>query len=324
MPSLLRGLKKNPEMEISAIVNVFDTGGSSGELKDKFGILPPGDILKCLLALAEDDVSARKILLKRVRGDDFGVSDDVAGNDLLPRPPKAEGFSGHTGGNILLLGLEKVYGDYRKAINALGQILSVAGRVIPVTLEHGTLSAEHNDGFISRGEVSVDAELRGGREITRLWLEPPVAGSKEAIEAIEAADAICVGPGSFYTSVLSNFLPKGISDAVRESTAPLIFISNLLTEGKGMRGYTVEKIVSIAEKYLGREIDFVIVNTRVPKGKILARYAEEEKYPLVPDVASFGSLPSRYVLEDLWLEEDIARHDSDRLAGVVARIVENL
>ena len=300
LPSLLRGLKTIPELNLTAVVNMFDTGGSSGELRDKFGILPPGDILKCLLALAEDDASARKILLKRIRHDEH---------------------PGHTGGNVLLMGLEKVYGDYLDAVNALGQILSIRGRVLPITLTQGTLCAMYKDGFISKGEVNVDAHLFDGREVEKLFLEPHVEASTEAKEAIRAADVLCVGPGSFYTSVISNFLPKGVKESIISSKAPIIFICNLLTEGLGMRNHTVASVVNSLEQYLGRGVSAVIVNTKVPEKKVLERYAAERKHPLLPNVANLGKLDPLIVPDDLWLDSGIARHDSERLAHLVFSVV---
>ncbi len=303
MPSLLRGLKTNPNLDVTAIVSMFDNGGSSGELRDKFGILPPGDILKCLLALAEDDASARKILLRRI---------------------EHKKFPGHTGGNVLLMGLEKVYEDYRDAVRALGQILSIRGAVVPVALTQGTLCARHKDGFVSKGEVNVDAGLFDGREIEELFLEPEVEASPEAREAIRAADVLCVAPGSFYTSVMPNFLPKGIKEGLQNSKAPIIFVSNLLTEGKGMHGYTVPRVVEILENYAGRNVDTVVANTKVPGQKVLDRYAAERKHPLLMDVEQTGTLDPRFVPEDLWIDEGIARHDSERLAEIVSKVIERM
>ncbi|OGY99477.1 MAG: hypothetical protein A2945_01305 [Candidatus Liptonbacteria bacterium RIFCSPLOWO2_01_FULL_52_25] len=315
MPSLLRGLKTNPNLDVTAVVSMFDNGGSSGELRDKFGILPPGDILKCLLALAEDDASARKILLRRI---------------------SHERFPGHTGGNVLLMGLEKVYEDYRDAVRALGQILSVQGTVVPVALTQGVLCAEHADGFVSKGEVGVDKHLFEGREIKRLFLEPHVEASPDALEAIRNADVLCAGPGSFYTSVMPNFLPRGVREGVQASHAPLIFIANLLAEGRGMQGYAVPRVVETFERYAGRKADAVVVNTKVPNANVLARYAAEYKYPLRigieesggparnANASVAGGLDPRFVSEDLWLDEGIARHDSERLAEVVSKIIEKM
>ncbi len=300
LPSLLSGLKHNPWLDITAIVNMFDTGGSSGELRDKFGILPPGDILKCLLALSEDDTIARKILLKRI---------------------SHKSYPGHTGGNLLLLGLEKLYGNYQEAINALAQILSVRGKVIPVTLGQATLCAEYNDRTIYKGETSVDVGIFEGKEVNRIFLEPKANASAQALQAIKKADVLCVGPGSFYTSVLPNFLPAGIKEAIKKSKAPIIFTSNLLTEGIGMRGYNIDKIVKILQAYLGRKVNVVIANKKLPSREILDKYSQERKH-LIGNKNSVSG--ARLVLADLWTDAAIARHDSMRLANLIFGVINQL
>jgi len=296
MPSLLSGLKNNPWLEITAVVNMFDTGGSSGELKDKFGILPPGDVLKCLLALSEDEFNARKILLKRV---------------------DHPSFSGHTGGNLLLFAFEKVYGNHLDAVNALSQILSARGKVLPVTSSQSTLCARYIDGSTNRGETKIDQGMYAGKEVKEIFLDPSIRASRESILAIKKADVLCAGPGSFYTSVLPNFLPLGIREAIKKSKAPIIFTVNFLSEGLGMKSHTVEKIVSILEKYLGRKTSAVIVNDKLPNKKVLALYASERKYPI-----RLGRWDDkRVIVAELWKDTNIARHDSQLLASLVSSII---
>jgi len=295
LPTLLSGLKHNPFFKITAIVNMFDSGGSSGELKDRFGILPPGDVLKCLLALSENEIYARQILLKRI-------------NNFK--------FPGHTGGNALLLGLEKVFGDYLTAIDALGQLLAVRGQVVPVTQEPATLCAQYDDGTIYKSETSIDIGVREGKRIERIFLEPEISASPAALEAIKNADFICIGPGSFYTSVLSNFLPVGIQKALQESRARTIFIANFLTEGKGMQNMYLEDIVAIAEKYIGRKLDYIITNDNWPE-ELLAKYCSESKYPII----SQKNVDKRAMEAELWQDKIVARHDSARLAGLIAGLV---
>jgi len=149
LPSLLSGLKHNPWFDITAIVNMFDSGGSSGELRDRFGILPPGDILKCLLAFSGHEQQAREMLLKRIKNSKSSV---------------------HTGENALLLGLEKIFGDFLAAIDALGQLLSIRGKVIPVAQETATLRALFYDGLICKSETSVDVGVSEGRFVKRFFL----------------------------------------------------------------------------------------------------------------------------------------------------------
>ena len=299
MPALLSGLKTHPFLEVTAVVNMFDTGGSSGELKDRFGILPPGDVLKCVLALAEDEVSARRILLKRIQ------------NAAHPN---------HTGGNVLLMGLEKVYGNYLDAVHALSQILSIHGRVLPVTQSVTTLCAEYADGSMARGEVHVDEGIGNGKRLTRLFLDPQVDAEPLTIEAIRTADVLVVGPGSFYTSSLPNVLPRGIREAIRASSARLVNIANLLTEAKGMEEFSLERIRAEVEAYAGRSVDIQIANTRMPDESTREAYQREGKRPLL---ATPEDLQNPIVIGvDVWQDPHIARHDSARLAETLIRVIQ--
>ena len=298
LPTLLAGLKKNPWLEISAIVTMFDTGGSSGELKDKFGILPPGDVLKCLLALSKDEKSTREIFLKRIA------------NHSSP---------GHTGGNILLLGLEKVFGNITAAIDALGQMVSTSGKVLPVTLSHSTLCAEFEGDKIAGGETSIDMGVFEGMQVKKLYLSPSVRCNPAAIETIKSADVICIGPGSFFTSVIPNFLPTGIKKAITESKASIIFIANIMTEGSGMR-WNVEKVTGFLEISMNQQIDRILWNNYCHRDRI-EEYAQQRKYPLLR-----GQIykKDRYVPAELWTDPILARHDQDRLAYIVSNLIYEL
>lgn len=297
LPSLLSGMKRDPWLSVTAVVNMFDDGGSSGVLRDRFGILPPGDVLKCLLALSEDEAIARKILLKRIENGDPG---------------------GHTGGNLLLLALQAVLGSHEAAVHALGQILSVGGAVVPVTHGNGALCADFDDGGTVQGEVNVDAAMRSGRRVRRLYVDRPVPASPRALEAIRNADAFCVGPGSLYTSILPNFLPTGITDAIRASGAPVVFIANLVTEGTGM-ARSIRDAVTRVEAAVGRPVERIIANGAIPDGAPLDAYGREGKLPLLPDEDDLAD--PRTVVAGLWTDPAIARHDSDRLTSLVSAII---
>ncbi len=294
LPTLLRGLKRLPWVTPIAIVNVFDDGGSSGALRDIYGILPPGDILKAVLALAEDDESARNIFLTRIRHETTSI---------------------HTGGNLLLFAFEKVYGNMRDAVDALQQTLNVRGRVIPVSDTVAHLVATLDDGTCAIGEQRVDETLHGTSAIASLRLNPSVIASPDAIHACGTADAFIVGPGSFYTSQLPNFLPVGIVETIRASPAPIILICNCLTEGETMLGMTPTRIATIFEGMVGRRVTTLVVNDAIPSPDVLTMYATEGKFPILPDD------DPRVVAADLWVDSRIARHDSDRLATLVEHIV---
>src|SRR5919107_3624063 len=177
LPSLLGGLKTNPWLEVHAVVTMFDSGGSSGQLRDELGVLPPGDVLKCALALARNEREARRVLLAR-----------------LPMLEHAR-LGGHTGGNLLLSMMERYSGDFVAAVEGLRALLGCHGRVWPVSVEPASLCAEYGDGTLTRGEVEVDAGQTAGSAIKRLWLEPPVQMHAATGAAIPQFEAAVIGPG---------------------------------------------------------------------------------------------------------------------------------
>jgi uncharacterized cofD-like protein len=295
LPSLLGGLKNNPWVHANAVVTMFDSGGSSGVLRDELGVLPPGDILKCALAMSRNAKEARKVLLAR-----------------LPTLEHAK-LGGHTGGNLLLSMMQRYSGDFLDAIDGLRALLGCAGRVWPVSVQQASVCAEYGDGFATRGEVEVDAGQTSGRFVQRIWLEPPVAIHPAVAKAIGEFDAVTIGPGSFYTSLMPIFLVRGVADALQKMKGPVILIANLLTEGRGMSGFTAADEVARLEDAIHRRIDVVITNTKWPNTKVLHRYALENKEPLSP-----GNLPEHceVVGGEFWTG-DIARHDRLRIAYAV-------
>ena len=295
LPSLLGGLKSNPWVNANAVVTMFDSGGSSGVLRDELGVLPPGDILKCALALSRNAREARRVLLAR-----------------LPTLEHAK-LGGHTGGNLLLSMMQRYSGDFLDAIDGLRALLGCRGRVWPVSVQQASVGAEYDDGSVTRGEVEVDAGQSSGRLVKRIWLEPPVAIHPAVAKAIGEFDAVTIGPGSFYTSLMPIFLVRGVAEALQGVKGPVILVANLLTEGSGMAGFTAADHVSRIEEAIQRRIDVVITNTKLPSSKILSRYALEHKEPLAP-----GTLPDpcELVGGEFWTGE-IARHDRLRLAYAV-------
>ncbi len=295
LPSVLGGLKSNPWLSVNAVVTMFDSGGSSGQLRDELGVLPPGDILKCALALARNTREARRVLLAR-----------------LPALDHAR-LGGHTGGNLLLSMMQRYGGNFLEAIDALRVLLGCQGRVWPVSVEHASVCAEYGDGSMLSGEVEVDAGQSSGRLVRRLWLEPSVSIHPVVASAIAEFDAVIIGPGSFYTSLMPIFLVRGIADALAQVKGPVILIANLLTEGRGMIGFTAADAVARIEDAIQRRVDVVIANMKWPSPRVLGRYALEHKEPL-----ALGSLPEycELVGGELWTS-DIARHDRLRLAYAV-------
>ena len=296
LPSLLGGLKSNPWLNTNAVVTMFDSGGSSGVLRDELGVLPPGDILKCALALSTNSREARRVLLAR-----------------LPTLEHAK-LGGHTGGNLLLSMMESYSGgDFLAAVDALRSLLGCRGRVWPISIEHASVCAEYDDGSMTRGEVEVDAGQSSGRLVRKIWLEPQVPIHPQVASAISEFNAVIIGPGSFYTSLMPILLVKGLADALKNMKGPVILIANLLTEGRGMLGFTAADAVNRIEEAIDRRVDVVINNVTWPSPKVLGRYGLEHKEPLQP-----GPLPRHVELVggSFWKGE-IARHDRARLAYAV-------
>src|SRR5256714_8538192 len=212
LPSLLGGLKTNPWLSANAVVTMFDSGGSSGQLRDELGVLPPGDILKCALALARNSREARRVLLAR-----------------LPTLEHAR-LGGHTGGNLLLSMMQRYSGDFLDAIDGLRALLGCRGRAWPVSVQQASVCAEYADGSATRGEVEVDAGQTAGQFVRKIWVEPPVSIHPSVAKAVTEFDAIIIGPGSLSTSLMPIFLVRGVPEPLAQPKGPIILIANLLTE----------------------------------------------------------------------------------------------
>lgn len=296
LPSLIGGLKRNAWIDLHAIVTMFDTGGSSGQLRDELGVLPPGDVLRCALTLARNEREARKILLAR-----------------LPMLEHTK-LGGHTGGNLLLSMMEQYTGDFLAAVDGLRALLGGRGRVWPITIQRSTICARYQDGSETRGEVEVDAGQAGGQPIRKLWLDPPVSIHPAVERVIQSLDAVIIGPGSFYTSLIPIFLVDGCREALAAMRGPVIYVANLLTEGRGMAGFTAAHAVAGLTEVIGRSVDVVIFNNETPSDStVLEQYAREHKVPL-----PLGELPAGCeLIEGAFWRHSIARHDRRRLSAAV-------
>ncbi len=295
LPSVLGGLKTNPYLRLNAVVTMFDSGGSSGQLKDQLGVLPPGDVLKCALTLARNEAEARRVLLSRV-----------------PALEHAR-LGGHSGGNLLLSMMETYSGDFLAAVDGLRTLLGCTGRVWPISTQRASLCAEYDDGSERHGEVEVDLGQRLGHAVRRIWLDPAPAIHPAVEEAIAEFDAVIIGPGSFYTSLMPIFLVRGVREALAALTGPVIVVANLLTEGDGMRHFTAADEAAQIAQAIGRPVDVVLVNTGRPSDEMLARYAAEQKRPL-----ETGQLPEgTKLVEARFWNREIARHNRRRLGYAI-------
>jgi uncharacterized cofD-like protein len=295
LPSLLGGLKRNPWLRLNAVVTMFDSGGSSGQLRDELGVLPPGDVLRCALALSRNEGEARRVLLAR-----------------LPTLEQSR-LGGHTGGNLLLSMMERYSGDFLAAVDALRALLGCRGCVWPISVEQATLCAEYADGQVTRGEVEVDKGHARGHHVTRVWLEPPAPLHPAVRTAISKFDAVVIGPGSFFTSLMPTLLVDGVPDLLKDVPGPIVLVSNLLTEGQGMRAFTAADEAQCVSRTIGRKVDVVIANDGQPSQQAVERYAAEHKYPLPLGTLEDGT---EAVVGDFWRTE-IARHDRRRLSYAV-------
>lgn len=300
LSTLLRGIKEYTE-NLTAIVTVADDGGSSGRLRKEMGILPPGDIRNCLVALADAEPLMQRLFQYR-----FGEND----------PPE---LAGHSFGNLFIAAMCSITGDFEVAVKESSRVLAVRGRVLPSTLDDVVLCAELDDGSVVRGESFIP---RCGRAIRRVFLEPADAKAlSEAVEAIEDADMIILGPGSLFTSVIPNLLVRGITEAIRESPATKAYVCNVMTQPGETDGYTASDHVRAILEHVGDGvIDYVIVNQGEVPRSLQERYRMEGSFPVVPDVERLSSLGIEFIGGDFVSENNLARHDPAKLARSVMEL----
>jgi uncharacterized cofD-like protein len=213
--------------------------------------------------------------------------------------------------------MEQYTGDFLAAIDGLRALLGCEGRVWPASVDHSSICAEYSDGTRTAGEVEVDALQRQGKKITRLWLDPPTCLYGQVAEAIRRFQVAIIGPGSFYTSLMPPLLVSGMPEALRAIDGPIVLVANLLTEGPGMNGFTAADEVRAIGAAIGRPVDVVLVNTRMPTHEMLARYETEGKHPLaIGDVP-----PTCEVVEGGFWTGEFARHSRRRLSYALWSVI---
>ncbi|RMH22915.1 MAG: uridine diphosphate-N-acetylglucosamine-binding protein YvcK [Acidobacteria bacterium] len=300
---LLRSLKREVGErvgELTAVVTVADDGGSSGRLRRDLGVLPPGDVRNCLVALADDE--------------------DLLARLFQYRFPEGEGLAGHSFGNLFLTALTRVTGDFYRAILTAESILSVRGRILPATLCDVRLRAAGRSGRIYEGESAIG---RSGERLVRLEMTPAGAEAfPPAVAALAAADLILLGPGSLYTSILPNLLIPAIRRAVRRSRAEVMLVLNLMTQpGETDDMDAVDHLEALAAHAGEGLVDTVLVNARRPTAAQLASYAEAGSRLVEVDRAALAARGVAVVEADLLADEPLIRHDPDKLRrAVMARL----
>ncbi len=314
--TVLRGLSRyQKQLDLTAVVTMADSGGSTGRLRDEFGYLPVGDVRMALAALASEG-DEHEALVRQL---------------FMYRFAKGEGLSGHTFGNLLLVALTDILGSEEAAIRAAARVLRVQGTVIPVTTEPVHLKARYSDGYEVIGEHEIDeppAE-RYPHSLTELSITPAAMVNPRAEDALLQADLIILGPGDLYTSVLANCVVDGVSEAIRHSSATVIFVSNLMTRAGQTAGMGVTAHVAEIERYVGRTPDVLVVNTGVFPSDLVAKYATEDEYPVVDDYVGSARVVRADVLATETvktvggdtLRRSLLRHDPRQLARIIMDVL---
>lgn len=262
---VLSGLK-NSSHQLSAIVVVSDSGGSTGRLRDEFGFLPVGDLRQCLAALAsgDDQEKIRQVLLYRF--------------------PKGQGLRGHNLGNLILTALEDIEQSPGKAIETAAKIFRTKGSVFPITEQSVDLVVEYQDGTIKLGEDHLDDLQSDGQKIKKIKLSPRASIYPHAKKAIQSANMIVIGPGDLYGSLLPNTLVRGFKSALKKSGAKFVYVVNLMTHFSQTNKMTAQDHLSEIKRYCGRSPDVVIVNSGAISTLTLNHYRNQKEYPVVDDL----------------------------------------
>ena len=308
--TVLSGLKKY-QYNLTAIVSMADDGGSTGRLRDELGVLPPGDIRQCLVALSEADLILRDLFNYRFDNGDL---------------------SGHNFGNLFISTFEKITGNIDKALEEVGNVLKIRGRVLPVTSDKVWLRAKLENGTELEGENQINNSwLLSKFGIKKLFLKPQAKVNPKAVEAILEADVIVVGPGNIYCSIIPNFLVKGISEAIRKSKALKIYNCNLMTKHGHTDGFKVSDFVNKIEEYLGNKVfNYSIYNTKKPTAAFLKKYSHEGDWVdsdsgVLKDKRFVGAnlvSPEIYKQDPAdKLKRTLIRHDPDKLAKTIISLI---
>jgi uncharacterized cofD-like protein len=296
---LLHGVKEYTS-NITAVVTVADDGGSSGRLRQQFDIVAPGDIRNCLVALANEETMMRELFQYRFEKDTE--------------------FSGHSFGNLFITAMTRVTGDFEKAVKESSKVLSIRGRVLPSTLEKVILIAEHEDGRTTEGEAQIP---KTGSPIKKIFLRPvDASAAPDAIRAIQEAELIILGPGSLYTSIIPNLLIKEIRDAVVNAEVSKIYVCNIMTQPGETDGFKASDHVTELVKHTHPKIlDACVVNVgKIPEA-MRQKYAREYSIPVVDDVSVIQDLGYGVIGEDLVSATDLVRHDANKLARIIAGLL---
>lgn len=309
LSTMLRGLRRHvmsspsvpaPIADLAAVVTVTDDGGSSGRLRREFNMLPPGDLRNCMVALSAEEDWLSRLFAHRFRSGDA--------------------LEGHNFGNLFVAALTEITGDFGHAVQLASKILATRGRIYPVTTANATLVARMDDGSLVRGETNISASRC---RIKELILDPVDAKPlPETLEALAQADMITVGPGSLYTSLITNLLVKGIPEAIVASRAVRVYVCNLMTQANESLGLSAsEHIERIYEHARAPIFDYALVNTAPISEAALARYAGQRSTPIEADIERIEALGVRCITGDFVLEDSVVRHAADRVSEALLNLL---
>lgn len=303
LATLLRGLKQYTS-NIAAIVTVTDNGGSSGVLIESANILPPGDLRNCMVALADEEPALARAFNYRFNGQ------------------HADGLRGHSLGNLFIAAMTDLSeGNYEKAVAEASKILAIRGKVYPSTLTKVTLIGEMDDGDCVEGEVQI---ANSHKRIERMWLRPENARPlDESLLAIKFADSVILGPGSVYTSIVPDLLVDGIADAIDQSRAVKVYVCNVMTQPGETDGFTAsDHVRALADHAPGKRLfDYVLVNKQRPAPELIAKYEGVGQKFVEPDIEKIRAMGYTPIVGDFISQTDVLRHDTDKLARAIYRIL---
>ncbi|MBP9816252.1 YvcK family protein [Candidatus Woesebacteria bacterium] len=310
---VLSGLK-NYDYNLSAVITSMDSGGSTGKLRDQYGVLPPGDVRQCLVALSEASELWRKLFLYRFEKGDF---------------------KGHNFGNIFLTALEQVTAPhYQEVIDTASYILQTKGKVIPVTFDRVHLCAEYEDGETLISEDLIDSAFHKESRIKRAFLKPDASSNPNAVEAILSADYIIMGPGDLYTSIIPNLLVGGIEEAFAVTKAKVIMNVNLMTKRGQTPNYTAYDHVRDLERYMNRKVDIVILNNKKISKEVEEYYHEYGEQEVFDDMSDYNDHKIQVLRSDIVADQvftksmsdvivrSLQRHDPEKLAKVLTSVIQ--
>jgi uncharacterized cofD-like protein len=296
--SVLSGLKKYP-VDLTAVVSMADDGGSTGVLREEFGMLPPGDVRRVLVALSSHQEDLCNLFNYRFE----------KGN-----------LKGHNFGNLLITALSKMNNDnFEKAITVTSKILNIKGQVIPITLDKTKLYARLENGKLISGESNIDIPKHNGElKIDKVYLKPRCIINPKAKQVIKNADFIIVGPGDLYTSIIPNLLVNRVVDEIKKADGKKIYICNLMTKFGETNRFTAKKFVFEVENYLGEGVlDFVLVNNKMPERKTILKYRKEKANMVRYQKKDFQNKSFKLIESNFLRSKNFIRHDPQKIAKVL-------